>query len=677
MPNMRSPFAAPARLLRALAISLLALGSAAAPLLAAATTVGTEAEADPPGRVGRIADLQGQVWLYHPEDGDWIDAERNRPLTGGDRLATEAGARAEVRVGSTTLRLDAGSELEVLRLDDERIVLQLHSGSVAARLRSRETVPEFELRTGEGRFTVQRTGRYRFDREDETSHATVYSGQALYEGQGSALTINAGQKAEFWLDSGSAAQYSIVEPSRDAFAAWNAERDRADDRSASTRYVSPEMTGVEDLDRYGAWQEHDEYGALWVPRVVSPGWAPYSTGRWAWVAPWGWTWIDEAPWGFAPFHYGRWVYVGSRWCWAPGHYVRRPIYAPALVAWIGGPRLSIGVGTGPAIGWLPLAPREVYVPGYRVSPGYVRNINITHVVNITNLTTIVNNPRQAVIDRDYRNRKFPHAVTVVPAATLSTRAPVAAAARPWRDAPAAREISRRPVRDTALVAPPADLVAPPVRATPGGGTARTGSPNFRRDGRNGSDARPDVQTGAPDRQAPVAELWRDRPGLPARTVTPAPLPAPVPAPAPARAQQRDERKMIVPPVQRERREPGPPALLPEQPRERHEQRERYEQRERHEQREPRERREAPRAVLPQAPAVPNAPRALQPAAPPAAVQAPQAPPRVAAPPRAAPPEAREPRNNAVELLRRNAENARGQRDAPGEGRGGPNRSRAD
>jgi hypothetical protein len=29
------------------------------------------------------------------------------------------------------------------------------------------------------------------------------------------------------------------------------------------------------------------------------------------MSPWGWTWVDNAPWGFAPFHYGRWVGAGA------------------------------------------------------------------------------------------------------------------------------------------------------------------------------------------------------------------------------------------------------------------------------------------------------------------------------------------------------------------------------
>ena len=69
------------------------------------------------------------------------------------------------------------------------------------------------------------------------------------------------------------------------------------------------------------------------------------------MRPWGWTWVDYAPWGFAPFHYGRWVYIGGSWCWAPGHRVARPVYSPAMVAWIGG--TGYGKGPWPYLGWVP------------------------------------------------------------------------------------------------------------------------------------------------------------------------------------------------------------------------------------------------------------------------------------------------------------------------------------
>src|ERR1035441_183444 len=101
---------------------------------------------------------------------------------------------------------------------------------------------------------------------------------------------------------------------------------------------------------------------VWVPNGTPGGWAPYHFGHWVWVDPWGWTWIDDAPWGFAPFHYGRWAYAGAGWVWVPGAMAARPVYAPALVAFVG-----FG-GAGMTAGF-PLGPGEVYPPG--PSGGYL------------------------------------------------------------------------------------------------------------------------------------------------------------------------------------------------------------------------------------------------------------------------------------------------------------------
>ena len=549
---------------------------AAGLLLAAVAFPGAYAQtdaADPPGRVGRLADLSGQVWLFTPDSGEWVAATRNRPLTAGDRLSTDAGARAEVRIGSTTLRLDSGSELELLRLDDERMAMHLHNGSLAARLRNREAADEFDLKTTEGQFTVQRAGRYRFDRMDGTSHLTVYNGQALYEGPRSALTVNSGQRAEFWIDANDAAQYSITEPQRDTFSAWNNERDRSDDRSVSARYVSPEMTGVEDLDRHGRWEQNQEYGPLWIPRGVAPGWAPYNSGHWAWVRPWGWTWVDDAPWGFAPFHYGRWVWHRSAWCWAPGTYVARPIYAPALVAWVGGPSLSVSLSigggfSGPAVGWFPLGPREVYVPSYRHTPRYIREVNVTHVTNITN---VINAP---TAPRDFSNRKFPHAVTVVPTSVMTSRQAVGPVSSQLRDVPAVRELVQEPGRHGALlVAPvtgpvtspatsaridPRGALRPGVAEGPGGGSAPTmrASRPGQRDGDFDRAPRGAASRTGPGDQAPAAAAPANT--APVGVARPGQITTPPPAAAAAPTVQS-------PAVQGPARQAGPPRPVPAEP----------------------------------------------------------------------------------------------------------------
>ena len=505
-------------------------------LAAASIAVAVSAQAlqdDPPGRVARLSDLDGQVWFYSPDSGDWVGATRNRPLTTGDRLATDAGARAELQVGSTTLRLDADTELEVLALDDDRLSLRLHSGSVAARVRDLANAGEVDLATDAGRFIVRRAGSYRFDHRDHTSHATVYSGQARYEGPNSGLPINAGQRAEFWIDAGGVAQYSLSTPLADAFAAWNGERDRLAANSVSARYVSPEMTGAQELDRYGRWEQSQEYGSLWIPTTVVAGWAPYSHGRWAWVRPWGWTWVDDAPWGFAPFHYGRWVNVRNTWGWTPGVRVVRPVYAPALVAWVGGPQVSVSVNIGgPSVGWFPLAPREVFVPSYRVSPRYAQNINITHVTNITQITNVYNNPQAP---RQFENRHRPNAITVVPVAVLTEHKPVAPAAAQLRPAPWVRQLQAEPGRTVALVAPPVLAPVVPARVDAGavrlppGATDRpaTGRPDSvprdrdtgdRRNGRQDPGRPASEAPRVPEPMTPVAPMATAAPVVPAAPV---------------------------------------------------------------------------------------------------------------------------------------------------------------
>ena len=448
---------------RAFANIVLAAVAALLLLAGAGSARAQSPDADPPGRVARLSEASGQVWLYGPDSNEWLSVGRNRPLTTGDRIATDTNARAEISLGSTTLRLDAGTELEVVRLDDARFVVRMMNGSVVARLRNPASAAELELDTDEGRFRAQSAGRLRVDRFDQASELTVYAGQAVFEGRNSALPLTAGQHGQFWLDAAGAAQYTLLAPVRDAFAAWSDERDRAEDSVAVARYVSPEMTGADDLDRYGRWEQSPEYGALWTPAAVPDNWAPYSTGHWAFVRPWGWTWVDDAPWGFAPFHYGRWVNYRDRWCWAPGTYVARPVYAPALVAWVGGPRVSVSINiggrSGPPVGWFPLAPREVYVPSYRSSPGYVRNVNITHVTNITNITTIINNRNGEADRRDFANRRFPNAVTVVPASVLTGRQSVGPSALQYRNNPQVRAF-------VADARPGAAFSAPPVAAPP-------------------------------------------------------------------------------------------------------------------------------------------------------------------------------------------------------------------
>lgn len=469
------------------------------------------AESDPPARVGRASLVEGDVAVQR--DGEWVPLPLNWPITTGARFSAAPGARAEVRVASTAVRLAGATEVEIARLDDDAIVLRLLSGTIDARVRSAEVARELTVETPQARTTLLEPGRYRFDAGLEPGSSSVSAdiGTARVDAGGNAIVVRAGKRAEVWRDG----DFRLDDARPDAFDEWALARDRRDEASRSARYVSPEMTGYESLDEHGDWREVPEHGAVWVPRAVPAGWAPYRTGRWAWVEPWGWTWIDEAPWGFAPFHYGRWAFVGGIWMWAPGRVVPRPVYAPALVGWIGRPgwSVSISIGTVPAVGWFPLAPREVYVPAHRHSPAYVRNVNVAHVTHVTQITNVTR-----VTNVNYANRRVERAVTVVPAAAVTHGQPVARAHVHVRRAELDRNAKASPTPPAAAVAPPRPAAAQARRDE---GPQRRVDPGSRPQNMPRTE-RPDPRR--PEMRAPPTPSIQATPAAPSRTLEVRPEP---------------------------------------------------------------------------------------------------------------------------------------------------------
>jgi hypothetical protein len=328
---------------------------------------------DPPGRVGRISLLSGPVGLTDIETGDSQTATLNWPVTSGQTLSTGRFGRAEVRIGSLAVRLGPESDVDFERVDDAVIQIVIERGTVSLRVRNRDLLPALDLTTPRERLVLDDVGRYRVDVDlvPGLTSITTYLGYARVATDGGmTYAVASGQRGEFSGEP--VTRFQLVAPLTDTFDDWVAAIDRQDDAIRSSRYVSTETTGIESLDEYGQWRSVDVYGAVWFPVGVPVGWVPYRYGRWGWVPPWGWTWIDDAPWGFAPFHYGRWVYVNGGWGWLPGVYLPRPVYAPALVVWYGGPPAGGAIG---AVGWFPLGPGEIYIPCYRTSRRYVEVVN--------------------------------------------------------------------------------------------------------------------------------------------------------------------------------------------------------------------------------------------------------------------------------------------------------------
>ena len=397
---------------------------------------------DPPARAARLQYMDGSISVQPQGTGDWVAGQLNRPLTNSDNVWADKNSRAEISVGTGLIRIDSETSLTLTNVNENIVQLQLHQGAMNLHVRRLYDNETYEVDTQNQAFTVMKPGDYRFDVNPETDQTviTVWRGEGESTGDGVPVRIRANQQASF--TNGTSLTSDIHEaPGLDAFDEWARSRDNRLDHSASSRYVSPDVVGYEDLDEYGAWRDVPEYGNVWVPSVA-PGWAPYYNGNWIWEEPWGWTWVEEEPWGYAPFHYGRWVYTGGFWGWAPGPIYVRPYYAPALVAWFGGGwgfggGFGVGFGFGGGLGWCALGWGEPFIPWYGVSRGYFSNVNVTniHVTNVTNITNIYNhnfvNGRPKPIDPHggfqtrYANLHAPGGFTAVSRSTLVNSLPVA------------------------------------------------------------------------------------------------------------------------------------------------------------------------------------------------------------------------------------------------------------
>jgi hypothetical protein len=484
---------------------------------------------DPPGTVGRLAFADGSVSFHDQDDAAWTKAVVNTPLTSGDSVWTEPQAHSELSVAGARVRLDGATQLDMLALDDSQTRLQLGQGRLDVAAYTLDSQTPYRIVTPRGTITLRQQGDY-YVQAGSTEDATrlgVRSGSAELLGlNGQTMTVQPGQVLEISGDA-SAPQSRTLNTAPPALPAYWAARDKQVTYAPPTQYLSAGVTGYEDMNAYGSWSKDSQYGDVWTPRSVPADWQPYRTGHWSNVKPWGWTWIDDQPWGYAPYHYGRWAKQNNRWVWVPPQRDAPPVYAPALVAFIGGIELSVTLGkqTSAPVGWFPLGPHETYVPSYTTDRDYYNRINRSAQVQQNTLDdrwqrTQRGQPAPAASGTVLLNQRF---ATVVPSDVFVRSQPVARAAlqvSPEKIAAAPVALVAAPPAPTASLA-----VAPavaPATATP----AKTPEAGVR----SPTPKAPDLKTPDPkarteaDAKAAVQAKPDAHPNLPVATTPAAAMP---------------------------------------------------------------------------------------------------------------------------------------------------------
>lgn len=538
---------------------------------------------DPPNRVARISWAQGNLSLEPGGTDSFAPAEVNYPLTNGDRLYCDQNSVAELQSSGLAIRLGNAADLTITQLSDSAAQFALAQGSIRLRTRDLNAPPDQygnpqraldEIDTQNATIVIQQPGDIRVDAypQDGSSVVTISSGQAEVSGPGFDLTLQAGQALRLLGIGQVYPEYVGLLPP-DELDQFDSSREHLRENSLALRnhYVDPEMIGVADLDQYGDWNPTPQYGPVWFPRAVDAGWSPYSAGHWANVYPWGNTWVDSQPWGFAPFHYGRWNNFGGRWGWIPGPPPSvfrgpgwggpppRPVYSPALVAFVGGTGFSVSIGGVGITAWFPLGPSEPYVPWYHTSPAYVNRVNVTNVYNtnvteihntyITRNTTVYNTTNVTYVNRNVATvavnqhdfaaghsvaRSAPVAINANVRAQLVAAPVLTHAAPPPPRAPTPPPAPARAV--------PANVARPVVQtrqgfqragAPPAAAPLKPPTPQPVRAGAAAPAPPRPMQTLAPARTSvPVARPATAPPAPPSAVSRPAPEPAGRPAPAP-------------------------------------------------------------------------------------------------------------------------------------------------
>lgn len=299
----------------------------------------------------RVMLVDGDIMFRTPDTDEWLPASINTPLDEGDAILASSGSRAEIQLADgTVIRLDGGSQLDMIAVEDGFTHLHLASGRLYLRTAPNAGKDSLQIDADDTTVLPDARTRLRIDMlPDSQEDVSLFKGSAYVEGNGNRSKVRSGEHIA--LEEGHSELLPLNPP--DDWENWNRELDRNQSRKVTADSNLPDelrpYSG--ELDSYGSWVRAPEYGMVWRPGVIlSDDWAPYRSGRWIWKGD-DYVWVSYENWGWVPYHYGRWAVVsGFGWCWVPP--VRGDVYwGPGYVGWY---------HTGSQVGWTPLAPGETF-----------------------------------------------------------------------------------------------------------------------------------------------------------------------------------------------------------------------------------------------------------------------------------------------------------------------------
>jgi len=349
----------------------------------------------------RISLIETELQIKTPEAGDWGYAAINTPLDVGDEVWVPQGGRAELQLNTGTyIRLDEGTALQILSMDQDSSQFYLSQGKAYIYYDAPQG-SVIQVDTPDASTQAFARAIFSLGLLEYYTDVAVYKGYVETENRIGETRVNAGNMVSLGPDTnGEIASIGYL----DDWERWNQARDERlynVSSSQSVRYLPSELrTYYSDFDSHGNWVNVHEYGYVWTPRTyISGGWSPYRHGRWIWRYG-DYIWLPYEPWGWAPYHYGRWAFThGIGWFWVPPP--RGSVFwGPGYVGWS---------RTGNYVGWVPLAPREIYYGRgyygqYSVNITNV-NINEIHYTNVYRNVNVHNGP--IVVEHDSFHRRTP------------------------------------------------------------------------------------------------------------------------------------------------------------------------------------------------------------------------------------------------------------------------------